>query len=322
MKYFKLMIWVMAKDMIFFSCSKDNTSVPDDQATTSFKAQPTTTDFTGTSIPLVPLGSDPNVWYDDAIDEVTGITIWVTEGLEPQPDGITFKLWGTTELFVGAVTYDDVGNGNYDGKWEMKWYGTQTLTVDGFIIVAYAVGVGTEGNVKGLFAEWTYTLNFDGTPESAFYVSEGYIAPKQMTKTMKTIKASGPFAMFLPGHPSNDCDEGICQVYVSGSGNTSHLGKFTVENFGCYDVFGGTGQVGEWLGYITAANGDMIHTELIYSWEADGYDWYLYDILGGTGRFEGASGYIENYGNTDYFNPDNPFEGGEWDLEGEGIIVY
>lgn len=290
-------------------CNKENdmsTIEKDQDETTSLKAQGEVTNFTGTSNPIDYPNPAGNYWIDEATESmVSGVTLWEEVG------AMDNKFWGTAELFVGAT---EIG-GDYFGKWEMKWYGTATPP----ILLAYAVGVGTEGNVKGMFAEWTYTMDLT---LGFYYETEGYIADKQLTKTMKTIKASGPFALFPPGHPSNDCDEGICQVYVSGSGNTSHLGKFTVENFGCFDVFGGTGQVGEWLGYITAANGDMILTELIYSWEADGYDWYLYDILGGTGRFDGASGYIENYGNTDYYNPANPFEGGWWNLEGEGIIVY
>jgi len=312
MKRLNLLILIIGVAILFFGCSKNNPMAPDvsqsDELTNSFKAKKTTTDFTGTSSPRVPLGTEPNVWYDDASDpRVTGITIWVTD-VGSIPEG---KLCGTAELFVGA---DEIGD-DYDGKWEMKWYGTVTPPM----LVAHVVGIGTEGNVKGMFTQSTYTMDLGVGPP---YVTAGYIAPKQLTKTLKTIKASGPFALYPPGHPSNNCDEGICKVYVSGSGNCSHLGKFTVENFGCFDVFGGTGQVGDWFGFLTAANGDMINTQLIYSWEADGLDWYFYDIIGGDGRFDGASGYIENYGNTDYFNPLNPFEGGIWDLEGEGVIVY
>jgi hypothetical protein len=318
MKYFKLMIWVMAIAMIFFSCSKDNTPTINDNVTNSFKAQALTTDFTGTSIPVSPSppgSSDPNVWYDEAIDAVTGITIWVTEGLEPQFDG-TINLWGTTELFVGAETYAEVANGNYDGKWEMKWYGTQTFDdpnnpeTSPFVILAYAVGVGTEGNVKGMFAEWTYTMDI---LEGFFYTSQGYVAPKQLTNTLKTIKSSGSFEVL---YPSNECGDYI-QLHIFGSGNCSHLGKFTVENFVCFYFYEGMiVPVGDWLGYITAANGkDEIHTQLIYSWVENGQEYYLYDIIDGEGKFEDASGYLEMYGITDFINS-------SWYLEGEGIIVH
>lgn len=300
--------------------------VPDqslgDEFTTSLKAQEIT-EFTGTSTPILPFPNPAgNYWTDIASDErVTGVTLWVTDPDIMFVDDFTIKFWGTAELFVGAEEID----GEYDGKWEIKWYGTQTFTNTGypengpFEIVAYAVGVGTEGNVKGMFAEWTYTMDFDGNPATLFYTTEGYIAPKQLTNTLKTIKASGPFEIQFPS--PDYCDGVYFRLYISGSGNCSHLGLFTVENYVCF-YFEGENivPVGQWLGYLTAANGDEIHTELIYSWEVDGLDYYLYDILDGTGRFEGASGYIENYGATT-FDPDNPFIG-SWNLEGEGTIVY
>lgn len=318
MRHSNLMVLLTGAIFLFFSCSKDNsTLIPDqpqgDQDTPAYKAQEIT-DFTGTSTPLPPPEVGDNYWQDNATDErVTGISSWVTEIPAVIQEG---KFWGTAELFVGA---EEIG-GDYDGKWEMKWYGTMTpIGTDGLLIVALVVGTGTEGNVKGMFAEWTYTMN---TLDGIYYTVEGYLAPKQLTNTLKTVKASGPFEVQPPGHPDNDCDGGLFRLYISGSGNCSHLGHFLVENKVCFsfDQYMNIVPVSDWLGYLYAANGDIIYTQQVYSWEMNGLSYFLYDILDGTGRFEGASGYIENYG-TDEFDPVNPMIG-TWDLKGEGIIVH
>ena len=173
MKRFNLLILIIGVAVIFFGCSKNNAFVPDDQVATSLKAKVVNTHFTGTSSPLVPPGSVPNVWYDAADDpRVTGVSIWVTEGTEV--NGNTTKLWGTSEIFKGAADIDDVNNGNYDGKWDISWRGTQIMKPDGFIIVAHATGTGTEGDVAGLTAKWKYTMDFDGTAPP-MYVTKGKI---------------------------------------------------------------------------------------------------------------------------------------------------
>jgi len=310
MKRLNLMILIIGVAIIFFGCSKNNSLAPDlnqsDELTSSLKAKKVHTFFTGETTPIIPPPSGGNDWSDVADDSrVTGVGTWVTEG-GPTADG---KLWGTTELTV------DDGS----GKWEMKWYGTQTLTIDGFNIVAYAVGVGTEGNVKGMFGEWTYTMNYTGgfpvNPfhESFFYVTEGYIAPKQMTKTIKFFEATGPIEF--------DYTVGGCTPYpyetVTGEGNASHIGHYTVLNTGCFD--------GSLIsGKITAANGDEIHTYIAYAVNVDGIWYFHYIVNGGTGRFDCVSGYIDMYGTIDLVfegDPPHPISG-TWTLEGEGVIVY
>ena len=184
MRHSNLMILIIGATFLFFSCSKDNSSLtPDlnqsDQETTSLKAKKVNTHFTGVCTPLFhPDWPAPNTWYDDTDDvRVTGVSIWVNES-EVQIDEITFELSGTAELFVGAEEFSDIGDGNYDGKWDISWRGTQIMKSDGFMIVAHATGTGTEGDVAGLTAKWKYTMNFDGTAPP-MYVTEGKITETQ-----------------------------------------------------------------------------------------------------------------------------------------------
>lgn len=174
MKALNLTIFIIAIAIIFSGCAKEqivtSETDQDNQATTSLKATQSQTHFTGTCtlIHFAPV----NAWYDDTDDiRVTGVSIWVTESVV-QIDEVTYELSGTAELFVGAEVVGD----EYDGKWDMTWKGTQTLTSpEGFRIVAHAVGAGTEGIVDGLTAKWKYTMDFDGTPETMFYAIKGKI---------------------------------------------------------------------------------------------------------------------------------------------------
>ena len=65
---------------------------------------------------------------------------------------------------------------------------------------------------------------------------------------------------------------------------------------------------------MTAANGDKIYTRVRIGPEMVGdLIYYLYDIEGGTGRFEGITGEIEVYGT---------FSTTTWSLSGEGFFTY
>ena len=166
------MILIAGVTMLFFGCEKDNSLGPDlsqgDEAEASLKAKKVPTHFAGISTPTTPPNPGDNAWYDAADDpRVTGIGVWITDGVE-QINDITFELWGTAELTVDGGL----------GKWESTWHGTQTLTNTAgttFRIVAHSVGAGTEGDVEGLTARWKYTMDFDGTPESFKYVIKGKI---------------------------------------------------------------------------------------------------------------------------------------------------
>jgi hypothetical protein len=188
MKRLILMFLVIGTGLIFFGCSENNPSAPElnqnDQVTTSLaKAK---TPFTGTSNFVQPL--DPGTttllpngktlvkgelveWYDEANDlRVTGQSIWYINSLTEE-DGLSAKIWGKAEINVGVENPGDESR----GKWEISWHGWVTPTgneTHPFTIVAEAVGTGKEGEVKGLVAKWTYTMDLEN---GFFYASEGFI---------------------------------------------------------------------------------------------------------------------------------------------------
>jgi len=139
----------------------------------------------------------------------------------------------------------------------------------------------------------------------------------KVTKNIVFQPSSGTFAVIPnPGY-CPDLDPPL-QMVIEGGGIATHLGQYTVENLACVDVNGDF--LSPVLGFITASNGDVIHTVLGAPYpDLDNPPnlYYPYTILGGSseGRFEGATGYITMYGNVDYTN-------GTWILSGEGEITY
>ena len=108
------------------------------------------------------------------------------------------------------------------------------------------------------------------------------------------------------------------QMVIEGGGNATHIGKYTVENLACVDMNGNI--ISRVLGFISAANGDVIYTEMGAPYpDLDNPPnlYYPYTILGGSagGRFDGATGSITMYGTVDYST-------GTWMLSGEGEITY
>lgn len=131
-------------------------------------------------------------------------------------------------------------------------------------------------------------------------------------KTIKTIKASGTISITGP------CTPPYMQVYIEGEGNASHLGHFTVTNTVCLNLTTFE-QDGDWLGFITAANGDQLFTKMVngpYFPAGSTVPYYDYEVLGGTGRFEEVTGgMLVNWGITDMAT-------GTWELEGLGTIIF
>jgi hypothetical protein len=106
------------------------------------------------------------------------------------------------------------------------------------------------------------------------------------------------------------------QIVADGSGIASHLGLLSVINLACVDELGNF--ISPVYGFMTAANGDEIHSQMGAPYpDLDNPPnfYYPYTIIGGTGRFEGASGNVTMYGITDFVE-------GVWDLTGEGEITY
>lgn len=176
----------MGAIFIFFSCSKDDSLVPlsqNDQSTT-LKSKKVKTTFTGTEIPVstddpgevtvLPNGKTlvmGNIvtWQDISEDEprVAGITVWTANWLwNGKPMVSDGKYWGKGEMTVD----------NDLGTWEISFHGNITLIEGGgFIAVAYCVGAGKSGAVKGLVAHWIDTLD---TSLGFYYTTKGYIVDK------------------------------------------------------------------------------------------------------------------------------------------------
>ncbi len=140
----------------------------------------------------------------------------------------------------------------------------------------------------------------------------GHLKKATPTRPMKFLNSSGSFEIRM-----NDeaCSETGLQAYVWGSGNATFLGAFDVVNLYCVDMMGNPASPIQ--GFLTAANGDQMFTQVIDAWiDMDtGENFLVYMIIGGTGRFQNASGEWLIHGWIDY-------ENSTWDLTGEGEIAF
>ena len=132
-----------------------------------------------------------------------------------------------------------------------------------------------------------------------------------VSKTIKFQEVSGIF----------EFQEGDCAPYLNarliGEGQSSLMGHYRVLNTFCTD---GVNPVTPINGFLTAANGDEIHTMVIEAGptvDNDKYEsYYIYTVLEGTGRFENiVSGEMVLYVNAS-------FETLTWTCEGEGTLVF
>jgi hypothetical protein len=83
---------------------------------------------------------------------------------------------------------------------------------------------------------------------------------------------------------------GIAYGHIDGEGEATHLGHFTVH--GDVGVVVATGiPHGTWT--LTAANGDQLFLDMTGRGIDDHHGLGQFTVTGGTGRFEGASGYYE-----------------------------
>ncbi len=134
---------------------------------------------------------------------------------------------------------------------------------------------------------------------------------------------SGPVT-FVDNGVCNDITGATWQTMWAATGNLTHLGRTEVQGAHCSTPDGAFAVGGE--ATLTAANGDEVSltytgTTVYFSME-EGLvvQEVKYIITGGTGRFEGASGFLQGmvYARfEDYFDP-------EWALEMffAGIIIY
>lgn len=116
---------------------------------------------------------------------------------------------------------------------------------------------------------------------------------------------------------TNECYPDFARVEFTGSGTGTHIGNHTSEWYVCSNSQGGL--EGPFYGTLTAANGDKVYFSQpdpsVFTIDQNGNVTGEFDITGGTGRFEGATGHINTYGVDDFIN--NTF-----DIYSEGTITY
>lgn len=158
-------------------------------------------------------------------------------------------------------------------------------------------------------------LAFGCSEEEAVVPDDEAVYKNGMKEKIITFKQSSGTMEVIP---CSDCPTGF-QFYISGTGIATHLGNFTVVNTVCFDPV--TGEFsGDWLGFITAANGDQLHTQMVYGpyfpEGPEGPTYYDYDVQEGTGRFEDVTGgNFITYGYADWDNM-------TWTLQGGGPIYF
>ena len=171
MKRSILMLMVIAVALIFFGCEKETFAPESEQDAmeesvlkgAEIKVKRT---FEGVCNKVWAI-EDRNVWYDVTDDwRTTGTSIW--------------ELDGTAVLIVEAKNPHEENS----GKWEMEYvFDVFDVTPEGAYILCTVTGTGTEGKVKGMTANWVYTMDCDGpvSPENPefFYSLTGNIVKPQ-----------------------------------------------------------------------------------------------------------------------------------------------
>ena len=132
----------------------------------------------------------------------------------------------------------------------------------------------------------------------------------------------GTGMVLAPEFPAGDTFEGRCSVpsqwvsTSSGTGIMSHLGRVTWTTEHCFQLFGGEyGTFGDAVLVITAANGDQLFGTYDGVMTSDTTFTETMVITGGTGRFAGATGTIDE---TGWFDPATSY----MEIKGIGSIVY
>ncbi len=138
---------------------------------------------------------------------------------------------------------------------------------------------------------------------------------KEVTKPLAFKKVTGTLE-FVPNPIVCGPFDGFMQIVAPGSGVGTHVGRFDVTNRWCINESGDP--ISPVLAVVIAANGDELYAEMIGmepDLENPPYEFLYYEITGGTGRFDGASGSYTMYGITD-------FVALTWSHSGEGEITY
>ncbi|WP_186755818.1 hypothetical protein [Echinicola salinicaeni] len=176
-------------------------------------------------------------------------------------------------------------------------------------------------------------------------LNEGPINDPKGSDLVLQVKGSNyleiPFKAKFQTRAAEDSGDGLCS-FVSpqdfwrkehqvGSGNATHIGNFTTDLRFCFhivlndeglpDFEGGFGEFTGSVNIITANNGDQLFTKgngsSIMPIQDEKYVLefkHNIDVIGGTGRFENASGGFINYGKV-------RSDGSGTDHVHEGIII-
>lgn len=158
--------------------------------------------------------------------------------------------------------------------------------------------------------------------DTDFIIKKGKAESKTVTVPFKadfvgTYMYAGPEESCGEWDPDNGLFWGM--VINEGGGTATHLGKFTHYFEFCCDFMSGIypGPTEHMVAYFKAANGDLLYVSCAgivlngrLDYHPEDVNSYFKDpfiILGGTGRFEGAtgSGYTDDYNRDSY--PDNSF---------------
>lgn len=150
------------------------------------------------------------------------------------------------------------------------------------------------------------------------FLSANELKSAKMNPTTVTVPFIADFTgTYVYVGPNEKCGAPyVVQVIVDFEGNATHLGKMTGNFAFCVEA---DGTYGETVAYMVAANGDTLfvacagkviegrmedHPTNVNSYWRDPFE-----ILGGTGRFEGATG----SGTTDDFNnTEDPYSHHYW----------
>ncbi|MCU0369965.1 MAG: hypothetical protein MUC31_00990 [Bacteroidales bacterium] len=133
----------------------------------------------------------------------------------------------------------------------------------------------------------------------------------------RPFKAHSAGTIAIVYSEENECYPEFPQVQFIGTGTGTHIGKHTSEWYVCINSLGGL--EGIFYGILTAADGDKIYFSQpdlsVFTIDEYGNVTGEFDITGGTGRFEGATGHFDTYGVDDFVNM-------TFDIYSEGYITY
>ncbi len=174
----------------------------------------------------------------------------------------------------------------------------------------------------GLLIACSKSDRFWGDDPLGNTMKNGPANPVEVTVPFKadfvgTYMYGGPMASCGEWNPEDGIMWGM--VINEGGGTGTHLGKFTHYFEFCCNFLTGIypGPTNHMVAYFTAANGDILHVscagQVLYGrldYHPADVNSYFKDpfvIIGGTGRFEGASGsgYTDDYNRDSY--PENSF---------------